>query len=129
MADAGDAEFGQPLARRHVPQRNDVDRQRDCLAKRLDQVLIAKTRRKEAVCAGFFEGLRALDGLVEQDVVMRIRFRLEEDVGSGVDERRYAGGLDGRCRSFDAFYLDRNVVQAGAADNLVFEIETDSAGP
>src|SRR5215207_156171 len=99
-----------------------VQRERHFLDDPLDLLRIGEAGDEETAGASVGEGLPALDRLVDQRRVMRLR--LEVQVGAGVDEKMVA---DGAADRFDALRLQRNWVHTLAADDLVFEIAADRA--
>ena len=100
-----------------------VERQRDFAHDALDLLGSASRGTKKPLAPASGKGFAALDHLIDQRIV--IGLRLQEQVGSGVDEEVVADRTADR-RDTAALQVER--VQPFAADDLVLEIAADSAG-
>ena len=94
MADPCDAGVGPIGLWRRAGEGDQVQRQRHFLDDPLDLPRVGEAGDEEAAGAGVGEGLAALDRLVDQRRVMRLR--LDVEVGAGVDEELVADGAADR---------------------------------
>ena len=120
MADSCDAGTRPIGLWRGAGEGDQVQRERHFLDDPLDLLRIGEAGDEETAGAGVGESLPALDRLVDQRRVMRLR--LEVQVGAGVDEKMVA---DRAADRFDALCLQRKWVHTLAADDLVLEVATD----
>ena len=129
MADTGNAKAGKGACRRCAAQQHHIHRQDSLPAQRADAVGIDQSGGEEATGAGRRIGLRAFQCGRQQGRMAGAVALAQEQVGPGVDEKRYPGLLRRLSDGGDAGGLRGDVVKTVAAHDAILDIHADGAGP
>ena len=125
VADARDAEFGEPSVRWHALHDHDVHGQRDTLADAPDQCIVHQTGDEVAGRACHRVGFGPVESLA--DSLRRVIAMFKEHIGPRVDEQLHALLLGCLADSGNPARLPVDIVETRALDDPVLEIDANNA--
>src|SRR6202040_650068 len=125
VADARDAEFGEPSVRWHALHDHDVHGQRDAIADASDQCIVHQAGNEVAGRAGGCIGFGPIESL--SDSLRWVIAMFKEHVGPRVDEDLDALMLGCLADSGNPARLPGDIVETHALDDPVLEIDTNHA--
>ena len=125
VADACNAELGEPAIRWRAVHNHDVDGQRDRLGNLPDQRIVHQAGNEEAGCAGRRVGLGSVERFA--DSLRAVIAMFEKHIRASVDEKIDALLLRRFTNGRNTARLPVEAVKSRTFDDPIFEIDADHA--